>query len=112
MTDPTCTADARPTGAPAQSPNCSRKQEQRGLPVAMGRMMGLEVAADMLGGKAQLAGAMAITIRALNFKLNAERGISNIDMSFAAKALDARAKALTDHAAKLRAEIAASQVAR
>lgn len=112
MTNSERPADANPTGVSAQSSNCSQKQEQRGLPVAMGRIMGLETAADMLGGKAPLANALCITIRAVNLKLNAERGISNIDMSFAAKALDARAKALTDHAAKLRAEIAASQAAR
>jgi len=102
MTNSERPANANPAGVSAQSSNCSQKQEQRGLPVEMGRMMGLDTAAAMLGGKAKLADALAITVRALSYKLTADRGISNLDLNFAARALDVEAQRLTDHARKLR----------
>jgi hypothetical protein len=105
MTKTDCPAGANLASASVQAPNCSQKQEQRGFPVVMARIMGLETASDMLGGKASLAQAIGVSIRALNYKLNAERGVSDFDVTFAAKALDAKAKAIADHAAKLRAEL-------
>lgn len=82
--------------------NCSQKREQRGLPIDMPRMMGLQTAYEILGGKRELADALGIGVRSLNHKLNADRGVSNIDMILAANALEARGKKMLDHARKLR----------
>ena len=74
----------------------------------MVRMMGLETAVTMLAGQERLASAMGITPRALKYKLNAERGISDDDLAATAAALDARADHLKRHARKLRDQIAAA----
>lgn len=87
--------------------NCSRKREQRGLPIEMPRMMGLQTAYEILGGKRELADALGIGVRSLNHKLNADRGVSDIDMILAANMLEARGKKMLDHARKLRIEIGA-----
>lgn len=71
----------------------------------MVRMMGLETAVKMMAGKDGLAEAMGITVRALTYKLNAERGVSDDDLRNAATALDQRALRVAAHAAKLRAQI-------
>ena len=71
-------------------------------------MVGLETAFEILGGKGQLAGVLGITVRALNYKLNADRGVSNLDLTWTAKALEARGNKMLEHAAKLRAVLAAS----
>ena len=84
--------------------NCSRKPEQKGLPIGMARMMGLETAAELLGGKVHLAAALDITTRSLAYKVDAGRGISNGDLRSAAFALEMRAARLAAHAAKLREE--------
>jgi hypothetical protein len=67
-------------------------------------MVGLETAFEILGGKGELAGALGITVRALNYKLSAERGVSNVDLIFAAKTLESRGQKMLDHARKLRDE--------
>jgi hypothetical protein len=81
---------------------CSVKAEQKGLPLGMARMMGLETAADMLGGKRQLSESLGISLRAAAYKVNGERGISNGDLLMTASALDKMAQRISDHAQKLR----------
>ena len=73
----------------------------------MPRMMGLQTAYEILGGKRELADALGIGVRSLNHKLNADRGVSNIDMVLAASALEARGRKMLDHARKLRIEVGA-----
>ncbi len=68
------------------------------------RMAGLMKAGVLLGSAAALAEAMAIEPRSLRAKTGAERGVSCDDLRAAADALDARAAAMIEHAAKLRAE--------
>ena len=41
----------------------------------------------------------------MNFKLNAERGISNLDLLLTAKSLETRGNKMLEHAAKLRAAL-------
>ena len=91
----------------AQAMNCAAKAAQRGFPIGMGRMMGLETAATLMGGKIQLAEELAIQPRTLRAKLSADRGVSNVDLLLAASALEARAAKMIDHANKLRSEAAA-----
>lgn len=98
----------RETASSARLANCSQKREQRGLPIEMPRMMGLQTAYEILGGKRELAEALGIGVRSLNHKLNADRGVSNIDMILAANALEARGKKMLDHVRKLRSEVAAA----
>lgn len=87
------------------APNpCSAKPEQKGLPVGMARMMGLETAAGMLGGKRQLVDAHGIGERAAAHKVAGARGISNGDLLMTAGALDKLARRISDHAKKLRNE--------
>lgn len=68
------------------------------------RMAGLMKAGALLGSAAALAEAMGIEPRSLRAKTGAERGVSSEDLCAAADALDARAAAMIEHAAKLRAE--------
>lgn len=68
------------------------------------RMAGLMKAGALLGSAAALAEAMGIEPRSLRAKTGAERGVSCDDLRAAADALDARAAAMIEHAAKLRAE--------
>jgi hypothetical protein len=68
-------------------------------------MVGMETAFEILGGKGELAGALGITVRALNYKLNADRGVSNLDLTLAANTLEARGRKMLDHARKLREEV-------
>jgi hypothetical protein len=72
------------------------------------RMAGLETAADLLG-KGRLADELCITVRALNYKIGANRGISDCEIVSAAVALESEAVALKarvekvlSHARKLR----------
>ena len=76
----------------------------------MGRMMGLETAATLMGGKGQLAAELAIQPRTLRAKLSADRGVSNVDLMLAASALEARAAKMIEHANKLRIEATAGVV--
>jgi len=78
------------------------------MPIEMVRIMGLDTAADMLG-KGALADDLGISVRALNFKINAERGICDSDVIATVRALEDRAQKLLTHAAKLRATISAGQ---
>lgn len=99
--------EARQSQPSHQPTKCSPKREQRGFPVEMPRMMGLHTAYELLGGKKQtLADILVVTPRNVNFKLNAERGISNLDLLLTAKALEARGNKMMEHAAKLRAVMA------
>ncbi len=97
--------DARQTSLSPQPVNCSQKREQRGYPIEIRRMVGMQTAFEMLGGKGGLARALGITVRSLNYKLNAERGVSNLDLTLAANTLETRGKKMLDHARKLRDEI-------
>ena len=100
-------SEARQSLPSPQPKTCSPKREQRGFPVEMPRMMGLHTAYEILGGKKQtLADILCVTPRNVNFKLNAERGISNLDLLLTAKALEARGNKMLEHAAKLRAVMA------
>lgn len=99
--------------APRSQPsNRSQKREQRGLPIEMPRMMGLQTAYEILGGKKALADALGVCVRSLNHKLNADRGVSNLDLFVTAKTLETRGTKMLEHAAKLRAVLADNQVAR
>jgi hypothetical protein len=89
------------TDKPAPS---SAKAEQA-YPVTMARMMGLETAATMLGGKQALADALVLDVRTVRYKLTGDRGVSNADLTSTAAALDALAGRVAAHAAKLRAEV-------
>ncbi len=71
----------------------------------MRRMQGLDTAATMLGGKKKLADAICCSPRSVYYKVDAGRGISNLDLNMAASALEDRAQELVAHAQKLRAEI-------
>lgn len=67
------------------------------------RMMGLETAAELLGGKPKLADALGIQPRSLRHKLTADRSISNGDLLLAATSLESLAGRAAEHARKLRA---------
>lgn len=97
--------------APSPHPiNCSQKREQRGFPIKMSRMMGLQTAYELLGRKKALADALGIGVRSLNQKLNADRGVSNLDLFVTAKTLETRGAKMLTHAAKLRAVLADNQI--
>lgn len=81
----------------------SGKSEPRGKPVEVVRMMGLDSASKMLGGRKPHADALGISTRALFNKTNGDDGVSKSDLLLTAGALDAEAARLTAHAAKLRA---------
>ncbi len=98
--------EASQTPSSSQTVICSQKREQKGLPIEIRRMVGLETAFQILGGKGELAGVLGITVRALNYKLNADRGVSNLDLTWTAKALEARGNKMLEHASKLRAVLA------
>lgn len=92
MTDTTLVRDRTPdtAGAAPALATCSQKREQqRSMPIEMLRMVGLDVAAQLLG-KANLAEKLGITVRALNYKMNAERGVADDDILSAARALGPR----------------------
>lgn len=71
------------------------------------RMVGLMQAGVLLGSAKALADALGIQPRSLRKKTDSERGVSCEDLRAAADALDARAAAMIEHAAKLRAEAVA-----
>lgn len=97
--------EPRQTPLSPQPINCSQKQEQRGYPIEIRRMVGMQTAFEILGGKDRLASALGVTVRSLNYKLNAERGVSNLDLTLTANTLETRGKKMLDHARKLRDEI-------
>ncbi len=72
--------------------------------IAMPRMAALMKAGALLGSAAALADALGIQPRSLRAKTGAERGVSCDDLRAAADALEARAAAMIEHAAKLRVE--------
>lgn len=69
-------------------------------------MMGLETAAEMLGGKEALGGELGISGRMVRYKLTGDRGVSSGDLMLAAGALDKLAARIAAHAQKLRDEAA------
>lgn len=90
---------------------CAAQPAQKGHPVDIARMMGIETAADMLGGVGALAVAMGIKERGTRAKMDGERGISDDNLIDVADALDKRATAIAarvtkmiEHAQKLRKE--------
>lgn len=90
---------------------CAARPAHKGHPVEIARMMGIETAADMLGGVGALADAMGIKERGTRAKMDGERGISDENLIAVADALDKRAKAIAaratkmvEHAQKLRQE--------
>ena len=83
---------------------CSTNREQVAYPIAVVRMMGLDTAAQLFG-KGGLADELCITVRALNYKINGERGACDADIIAAARALEERAERLLAHAQKLRAVV-------
>lgn len=91
--------------------NCAARPAQKGHPIEMARMMGIETAADLLGGVSALAAALGIKERGTRAKMDGERGISDENLIAVADALDVRAAAvlaratkITEHAQKLRKE--------
>jgi hypothetical protein len=67
-------------------------------------MMGLDTAAKLLG-KGRLADELCITVRALNYKIDAGRGVPDADVIAAARGLEERAERFLAHAQKLRAVV-------
>ncbi len=102
----TAPPEAREIETSAALERCSPKREQRGLPIEISRMMGLQTAYEILGGKKALADALGVCVRSLNHKLNADRGVSNLDLFVTARTLETRAAKMMQHAAKLRAVLA------
>ena len=102
----TAPPEAHEVQSPAALQNRSPKREQRGFPIEMARMMGLQTAYEILGSKKALADALGVGVRSLNHKLNADRGVSNLDLFVTARTLETRAAKMLQHAAKLRAVLA------
>jgi len=106
------TIDTQPTGkrqpspaAPADAATCSQKPEHpSAMPIDVRRIMGLDTAAKLVGAIA-LAEEMGIGVRALNYKINGERGASDDDMLAAVRLIERRAAKLLTHAHKLRATV-------
>ncbi len=84
---------------------CSLKKEQA-LPLTAARMMGLDVAAKMLGGNKRLGDILSISDRAVAYKIEGARGIADDELVTTAEALEALAARIAGHATKLRAQIA------
>ena len=74
-------------------------------------MMGLETAAEMLGGKRHLGDVLGVGERQAAHKVAGSRGISNGDLLMTAGALEKLAARIAAHAAKLRAECQPVEVA-
>lgn len=72
--------------------------------VAMPRIAALIKAGKLLGSATALAEVLGIQPRSLRAKTDADRGVSCEELRTVADALDARAAAMIEHAAKLRAE--------
>ena len=102
----TAPPEAHEVQSPAVLQNRSPKREQRGFPIEMARMMGLQTAYEILGSKKALADALGVGVRSLNHKLNADRGVSNLDLFVTARTLETRAAKMMQHAAKLHAVLA------
>jgi len=76
--------------------------------IAMPRIAALIKAGKLLGSATALAEVLGIQPRSLRAKTDADRGVSCEELETVAAALDARAAAMIEHAAKLRAEALAS----
>lgn len=72
--------------------------------IAMPRIAALIKAGKLLGSATALAEVLGILPRSLRAKTDADRGVSCEELRAVATALDARAAAMIEHAAKLRAE--------
>ncbi len=75
--------------------------------IAMPRIAALIKAGKLLGSATALAEVLSIKPRSLRAKTDADRGVSCEELRTVADALDARAAAMIEHAAKLRAEAVA-----
>ncbi len=73
--------------------------------IAMPRIAALIKAGKLLGSATALAEVLSIQPRSLRAKTDAERGVSCDELRTVADALEARAAAMIEHAAKLRAEV-------
>jgi hypothetical protein len=76
--------------------------------IAMPRIVALIKAGKLLGSATALAEVLGIQPRSLRAKTDADRGVSCEELRTVADALEARAAAMVEHAAKLRAEASAS----
>lgn len=72
--------------------------------IAMPRIAALIKAGKLLGSATALAEVLGIQPRSLRAKTDADRGVSCEELRTVADALDARAAAMIQHAAKLSAE--------
>ena len=72
--------------------------------IAMPRIAALIKAGKLLGSATALADVLGIQPRSLRAKTDADRGVSCEELCTVADALEARAAAMIEHAAKLRAE--------
>ena len=72
--------------------------------IAMPRIAALIKAGKLLGSATALADVLGIQPRSLRAKTDADRGVSCEELCTVAEALEARAAAMIEHAAKLRAE--------
>ncbi len=72
--------------------------------IAMPRIAALIKAGKLLGSATALAEVLSIQPRSLRAKTDADRGVSCEELRTVAEALEARAAAMIEHAAKLRAE--------
>ncbi|TCQ04095.1 hypothetical protein [Sphingomonas sp. PP-CC-3A-396] len=72
--------------------------------IAMPRVAALIKAGKLLGSATALAEVLGIQPRSLRAKTDAERGVSCKELEAVATALEVRAAAMIEHAAKLRAE--------
>ena len=75
--------------------------------IAMPRIVALVKAGKLLGSATALAEVLGIQPRSLRAKTDADRGVSCEELRTVADALDARAAAMIEHAAKLREEAVA-----
>ena len=73
--------------------------------IAMPRIAALIKAGKLLGSATALADVLGILPRSLRAKTDADRGVSCEELRTVADALDARAAAMIEHAARLRAEV-------
>lgn len=98
-------AEVNATGTLPAGVKCAARAA-RSAP-SMARMMGLDTAAMMLGGRHILAEALGLAPRTIRAKLSAERGITEMELRLAAAALEERAAQLSEHARKMRDEAGA-----
>ena len=82
--------------------NCSGKPEQKGHPLNIQRLMGLEIATEIFGTKRRVADIIGVGERSLAHKLSGDRGTTDFEVMLLAKALEKISQQSADLAAKLR----------